>query len=125
MIDFLKYMDEDMSIIIEEGISSLLSDNGEFWNEHEKNKYELNTKARHILMCVLSKEILSNVIALSVKEMWETISLSHRDSNVSNSKTNLICFMEDTIDNLTSKEPDEAIHDNTITNSFVNFVVDN
>ena len=129
MIDFLKYMDEDMSVIIEEGISSLLSSYGEFWNEHEKNKYELNTKARHILMCALFKEKLSNVIALSVKEMWETISLSHRelkgDSNSSDSKIDHICFMEDTTENLTSKEFDEVIHDNTITNSFENFVVDN
>jgi len=33
--------------------------------------------------------------------------------------------MEDTTDNLTSKESDEAIHDNTIANSFGNFVFDN
>jgi len=75
MIDFLKYMDEDMLFIIEEGLSSLLNSYGELpqkesWNEHQKNKYQLNAKVRHIFLWALFENELSKVIVLtSAKEI--------------------------------------------------------
>jgi len=68
-------MDENLMIIINEGISSLFNSSGklltrEFWSEQQKNRYQLNARVRHILIGALSEEELIKVISItSLKEM--------------------------------------------------------
>jgi len=47
-------------------------------SDEKKYRYQLNAKARHNMMCVLSEEKMSKVHAMiSAKEMWDTLALSH------------------------------------------------
>jgi len=47
----------------------------------EKRVCQNNAKARHIIMCALSKEEMSNVhVMVSAKEMWDTLALTYEGS---------------------------------------------
>ena len=83
MPPFLEFSNVDLLSIVKKDISRILDSFGNFTNqescnEEKKKLYQLNAKARHILLCVLSEEETSKVHAMtSAKDIRETITFSH------------------------------------------------
>ncbi|XP_020207322.1 uncharacterized protein LOC109792329 [Cajanus cajan] len=51
------------------------------WNEEQKQRFMLNSKARNALMCALSEEEYTKVHSFkSVKKMWNTLALTYEGS---------------------------------------------
>jgi len=83
MVTFLEYCNVDLLEVIEIRVSSLLDTFGKFlpritWTNEQKQRYQINAKAKYILICALLLEENEKVHALlSAKDIWKTLALAH------------------------------------------------
>ncbi|MQM16654.1 hypothetical protein Taro_049611 [Colocasia esculenta] len=78
---FLQGLDSQLWSIIEEGDLVVLN-NRENWTDGDKKKVSLNSKAKSILCCVLSKKEFNRISACkSAMEMWEKLRITYEGTD--------------------------------------------
>ena len=97
MIAFLDAQNLDIWDLIESGYTCPKTETGAdlpraSWNVDQKIKYQLNLKAKHYLMCAISRAEHDKVHSCeNAKEIWDTLALAHEGSSqVKESKISIL-----------------------------------
>ncbi|MQM05656.1 hypothetical protein Taro_038470 [Colocasia esculenta] len=78
---FLQGLDFQLWSIIEEG-DILVTNERDKWTDEDKKKISLNSKAKSILCCALSKKEFNRISACkSIMEMWEKLRLTYEGTD--------------------------------------------
>ena len=87
MITFFDAQNIDLWDVVETGYTAPVNDAGQpvpraQWTADQRTRFQLNSKARHYLMCAITKSEYDKVHSCTTaKEMWDTLALAHEGSS--------------------------------------------